>query len=39
MLFFGCSDSFTSAQNENKVEPQETAKEVAQSVVEKQVNE
>lgn len=39
LLFFACSDSFASAQSENKVEPQETAKEVAQSVVEKQVNE
>lgn len=38
LFFFACSDSFASTQSENKVEPQETVKEVAQSVVEKQVN-
>lgn len=37
-LLFICSDSFAFAQSENKVEPQETAEEVAQPVVEEQVN-
>lgn len=37
-IFLTYSDSFAFAQRENKVEPQETAEEVAQPVVEEQVN-